>query len=206
MSSRIETEFLKALTLTGLVHPLDVRSRGGRIQILCKQVPGQEASWLKIVNDLLNWAEASAPPDSFLIARRYLLKEGKMVFGWHIELTTKNSKSLEEVLSSALQVLSSAKPSLTGLVESRKTVRSESPKEDLPPIPQNASPSYQDKEAIRRVKFAPYVDENGQDSLEVMEYPLPHTYGDTLIPNSKGKGASSVLKADHLVAMQRGSR
>ena len=85
MSSKAMMKLQSALLSTGLVQPVLEKAKGGYLEILCRQIPGQEKAWLQIVEAMLVYANGS---DSFEfhVCRRYVMKNGGMVFGWHISI------------------------------------------------------------------------------------------------------------------------
>lgn len=117
MKKKTEEQVSDALRGTGMVIPLSSDRVWSGWDFLCRLVPGQEKNWLKVVNSLLKWADARGKTDLF-IARRYLLKEGSMVFGWYIRLQTKNAKDLKSASDEVCELLTKSKPS-TPIVQKR---------------------------------------------------------------------------------------
>ena len=91
MSSKASMQLQSALMSTGLVQPVSEKSRGGYVEVLCRQIPGQEKVWLQVVDKMLIFAEEHKTVlQEFHVCRRYVRKGGQMAFGWHIALTCKN--------------------------------------------------------------------------------------------------------------------
>lgn len=110
MKKKTEEQVSDALKGTGMVVPLSSDRVWSGWDFLCRLVPGQEKNWLKVVNSLLKWAETRAKTDIF-IARRYLLKDGAMVFGWYIRLQAKGAKDLKVASEEVCKILGSSRTS-----------------------------------------------------------------------------------------------
>ncbi|TXH09032.1 MAG: hypothetical protein E6R04_09125 [Spirochaetes bacterium] len=108
MKKKTEEQVSESLKGTGMVVPVSSDRVWSGWDFLCRLVPGQEKNWLKVVNSLLKWADSRGNTDLF-IARRYLLKDGSMVFGWYIRLQTKNAKDLKTASEEVCQLLSKSK-------------------------------------------------------------------------------------------------
>lgn len=204
MPAKIDLALQSALMSTGLVQPLEVKGRGGRVEILCRQMPGQEGPWLRVVETLLV-ALQSIVPSPLHVCRRYVLKDGKLAFGWHLGFETPNTKALQAVVEVAVQVLGTAKPELpsvtayeaqdevTAAVVPAARSRALAPGQHPPrrePVPRApGAPARLDApppgrvEAIRVVKRE--VGEDGRQTI-VEEMPLPHVYRDLNKPVRKG--------------------
>lgn len=213
MSSKASMQLQSALIATGLVQPVSEKSKGGYVEVLCRQIPGQEKPWLKVVESLLTYADGAEGSLNFElhICRRYVRKNGQMVFGWHISITSRSAKvlwlSVEHVVA---EVLSKATPSLEGPVTEERPapqVVSQAPQADnrrpLAPgqHPQNQSapprlpgppgavigtPPPGFKPSVRVIQN--FRDENGKQTI-IEEMQLPHVYAELNRPNAKGKGA-----------------
>lgn len=110
MSLKAEMTLKSALLSTGLVQPVDSKVRKGRVEVLCRQVPGQEKSWLNVVEKILTASEEAS--QDVHLCRRYVLRDGQMLFGWHIQVDAEKVKDLMAAVEVVVQVLASAKPSL----------------------------------------------------------------------------------------------
>jgi hypothetical protein len=211
--SKKTLQFQQALMSTGLVQPLSEKSKGGHIEFLCRQVPGQERGWLQAVDGFLKCEEelADSPkPFTLHLCRRYLRREGQMVFGWHVGIDAKSAKDLELVLDTlTVEVLEGLKPSLvtsqTGPVgppeppvavavahqEPLSPGRHPPPRPATPRAP-NApgtvigTPPQDFSPTLRVVQNS--RDDHGKVTI-VEEMPLPHVYSDMNKPNAKGRGA-----------------
>jgi hypothetical protein len=112
----LELELKSALLGTGLVQPVssEARRAGAKwfsLEVLCRQTPGQEAPWLGVVDQVLSLTEAA--PLSLHICRRYLRKNNRMVFGWHIGLSGSLTE-VEAAVQAVVPVLVAARPELDG--------------------------------------------------------------------------------------------
>jgi hypothetical protein len=215
MSAKSSLALQSALMATGLVQPVSEKMRGGYLEVLCRQVPGQEKTWLKVVSDLLEYSSGSTNFE-FHICRRYVLRNGQMVFGWHISLDCKSAKVLaKSVEQVVIDVLERARPTL----ESREpTLESREERPAPQPVPQAPQGAYRaplapGQHPVARIPpprppnapgavigtkpsgFVPQIrvvqnsrDQNGKVTI-VEEMQLPHVYAEMNVPNSKGKGA-----------------
>lgn len=212
MSTKSSLKLQSALMATGLVQPVSEVTKGGHLEVLCRQVPGQEKPWLRVVEMLLTYGEGySAAGVDLHICRRYLLKNGMMVFGWHIAIDCKNAKLLgttvdnlvAEVLEEARTLLEAQEPAVTPAPREQPVAVQAASRAPLapgqhpaprmpPPRPPNAPGN-----VIGTVPpgFTPQIrvvqntrDQNGKVTI-VEEMQLPHVYTEMNIPNSKGRGA-----------------
>jgi hypothetical protein len=136
MSLKTELEFKSALLSTALVQPIDSRSRGKTMEILCRQIGGQEKPWLAIVRMLLQQAHNEG--FELHVCRRYVLKDGDLAFGWNLGIEAPNVKKLATAVDSLNKVLATAKPVLTS--PSRGTGGAVQSFQDVePPPPQRFS-------------------------------------------------------------------
>jgi hypothetical protein len=108
MKKKTEEQVSEALKNSGMVVPVSSDRLWSGWEFLCRLVPGQEKNWLKTVNSLLKWAEAQGRAELF-VARRYLLKDGSMVFGWYIRLQSKNVKDLKTASDEFCSLLKNSK-------------------------------------------------------------------------------------------------
>jgi hypothetical protein len=201
-----ELNLRSALLGTGLVQPVDsALTRSGKrssLEVLCRQIPGQEAPWLKIVDGLLEAFESAKV--SLHLCRRYLRKNGRMAFGWHLEL----SGSMSEIKSGvrdAIEVLALARPTLDTPMARPRAARpaaavrepdlgEEAPGEDLGPVRAPGPPA---KVQAPPPGFVPRlrvtrndVDEETGRPFVVEEMALPHVYREMNKPTEGGRGAT----------------
>lgn len=206
MSKAVES-LREALYATGLVQPLDSDGRGGYVYCLCRQVPGQEASWIKTVDQLLTAADGSV---DLHVCRRYVRREGRMVFGWFIAVETKNAKDLVTAVDVVVEVLKGARASLTvapaaphqSQYRDRQSVVEKKVLGGQNQHGTNAgrrAPEYVGPDPESPENFRPMLRtiSSGTDSKgrvhDVVEMQLPHVYGDMNVPKHKdGKGAKSI--------------
>lgn len=127
MSKEVEFDLKSAILQTGLLQPVSSSMKGCHLEILCRQVPGREQAWLKVVQAILIHLEGANPH----ICRRYILKDGKMVFGWHIQLDAPNKKGLAQIAGDLKTVL---EISVQGLEDQEVA-------EEPPPAPAGARPA-----------------------------------------------------------------
>jgi len=95
MKKKTEEEVAEALRQSQMVEPVSSDRTWSGWAFLCRLLPGQEKNWLKTVENILRWASKRDHTELF-IARQYLLKNDKVVFGWFVELKVKNAKELKE--------------------------------------------------------------------------------------------------------------
>jgi hypothetical protein len=178
-TAKASLELKSALLMTGLVQPVSSETEVRKISVLCRQVPGQESAWLKVVHKLLEKAEETSI--DLLVCRRYLLKDGRMVFGWYLEIHGKKAAAISAATSVLIEVLEGAKPSLVSTPEvpqARPVVSTpvvqESPK--TPPKKEESRGSMSVNVIHRKVN-----PQTGQIT-EITEMPLPHVYRDLNVP------------------------
>lgn len=200
MSSKVSMQLQSALIATGLVQPVSEKNRGGDIEVLCRQIPGQEKPWLQVVDRLLQLGEELG--EDFHICRRYVRKNGMMVFGWHLAFSCKNAKALQVVVESVVKnVLEDAKPMLQQepLEEPAAPVvtRRQAMAPGRHPPPRAPTPRAPGEPGTVVGTPPPTVslrvvqnsrDEKGKQTI-IEEMPLPHVYAEMNRPNEKGKGA-----------------
>lgn len=196
-----------ALMSTGLVTPVDGSEHLRNFHVLCRQVPGQEKTWLQVVESILK----IPPIDNveFFLARRYLLKDEKLAFGWYVGVHAKTVKDLDYAVAALELELGMFKPSLTRPAP-----------EHAPPADPDPAPAYrrplapgQHPSHVQRNRqptagelipssgqvapngFSPRLttvkssyDAKGRQEI-VQEMPLPHVHSEMNRPNSKGRGA-----------------
>lgn len=98
-----------AINATGFLSVVVAEPMKNGVSILCRHVPGKENQVLSLFSALLNWetaAKATFEGLSLLVSRRYLLKEGKMVFGWGISVQTKKATDFQMATISLVTLLS----------------------------------------------------------------------------------------------------
>lgn len=218
----LELQLKSALLGTGLVQPvesgLDRWRGGGEVEVLCRQVPGQEAPWMRVVDQVLALTEAA--PMSLHLCRRYLRKNGRMVFGWHVAMSGKMSE-LKSVVEAVVSVLVEARPQLDAAAPARRARQAqpaphqddeepeearEDPNRFTPPhtpgqrppptAPVPRAPGPPANGVHPPAGFVPSirvvkneVDEEGNRHIEEI-MPLPHVYHEMNKPTAGGRGAS----------------
>lgn len=160
------------LKATGLVDPVDTTGGAGSVSCLCRQFPGKEARWLRIVDGLLAFSEQNKI--NVHVCRRYVRKNGQMVFGWFVGVTADSAKKVSEDVESLCQVVSTFGQSLP-------------PVQAPAPAPVRTQPASNPGVKLARTK-------NGD--VEVLEFPLPHVSKDLNVPNAKEKGANYIGGGD----------
>jgi hypothetical protein len=193
--TKIENDFRKALAETGLVQPIESKSRASSVEVLCRLMPGSETKWPAVAERLLR-AGLQAGIDVH-VCRRFILKDDKMVFGIHVGVTGSTAKTLPTELAVVMaelitpsQVGEDAEALLKpGRRLTKEQIRSMTKAHPQPPAePASVKPPPPGfKPAIKVVNSG--VDANGR-KVSVEEFPLPHQYGhDRNMINSKGRGA-----------------
>jgi hypothetical protein len=188
MSTKAELELKSALLSTGLVQPVESNGHGGSVSVVCRQVPGQDKPWLQLVAEMLAATEGIPEGSDLHICRRYFVRDGKLVFGWHISFAMGKAKAAEAVVEELKKVLSKARPVLTA-------VEPEEPRGAVPVRPRAparpAQPEAPSNAGVRRVENR--VDEKRR-LWQVDEMPLPHVNRDLNTPTRKGRGARGMLE------------
>lgn len=108
-TQRAEMELRSALLGTGQVQPVESRHGTGFVEVLSRQVPGQEQAWLRTAEAML--LAFKDQPGEFHLCRRYVLRGDQMVYGWHLGLHVPASR-LTQILSRLRPVLEAATPRL----------------------------------------------------------------------------------------------
>jgi hypothetical protein len=202
-------ELQGALMMTGLVQPVSSNQKGGWLEVLCRQIPGQERPWLAAVEALLEVAEVHGLSDALILARRYLRRDGRMVFGWYLSLGLKNTKELAAASAHLIRTLEGFRPSLSA--DQPSANKADRAKAAGPPIPVPHRPEPAAVRAMTNATARPPSD--GKDPVppngraqraittkagsdgraEVLEIPLPHTYGELNKPkDGSTKGARKI--------------
>ena len=178
MKNNVAMELQYALMSTALVQPVDVKARGGRVEVLCRLVPGQEKPWLSVMDKIL----AIPLPGETHLCRRYMRKDGRMVFGYCLILDMGPARLLKSAVEKVIEVLKEAKPVLAPVDERPAPVA------DRTSSPVVVRQEPQQKVEIRVVKRE--VDEEGNEIIEEV-MPLPHVRGEMNRPSRKGgRGAT----------------
>lgn len=182
-----------ALLSTGLVLPVDSHAYRGHLDVMCRQIPGQEKPWLEVITQLLEVSEAKGL--NYHVCRRYIRKDGKLVFGWHIQIEA-DKAGMKEAVESACKVMALAKPSLVAPPPPRDIQmpqpyrRAAAPgqhPQKLAAVPRSpgsqafvpeAPPGYEFKETT----LVDELDADGKRHVETL-VPLPHVYGDLNTPS-----------------------
>jgi len=179
---RTKLELETAILRTGLLQPVQSHIEGRSIWVLCRQLPGTEAAWIKVVQNLLEVSEVNNI--NILVCRRYLLKEGNLVFGWYIQISGKKVAEVVKAVELLIQeVLEKAKPILESLNKIKPSKESHVTLE-RPPL---KAPKREDSvlsktgPTIRVVHRS--VDSNTGEVVEIKEMPLPHVYRDLNVPS-----------------------
>jgi len=208
----LSVQLQSALACTGVVQPVSMKdkSEDGYLEVLCRQVPGQEKVWLEAVDKLLLLEEQANPLlGSLHVCRRYLRKNAQMVFGWHLAITCVDRSALQLVVEGIIEkVLTDLRPSLGTVAQ---PVRLEPavvpqavsraplapgrhpPPRTMPPHPPNAPGTVvgvPPPSGSARLKVVQnFRDDNGKVTI-IEEMALPHVYAEMNRPNAKGKGAT----------------
>lgn len=159
MRSKIDAgEVLKkAIDASGLLSVVVSESTKNSVSLLCRQV-GKEPELLKKIETFLHWENASKdsiPGLRLLVARRYVLKDGKMVFGWFVSVQADRVTDLQKATNRLAEFLAVApKAASSTMSTSAKT-----------------GTKAQSSLALRVVSST--VDEDGK-LHEIVEMPLAH--------------------------------
>jgi hypothetical protein len=187
-SASISSSLQLALLNTGMLQVVEYNDKLPHFWILCRIIPGQEAAWLGVVERILGKFDVSV---DLVIARRYVLRSGKMLFGWHIGLVPKSVKHLASAVDMITAALKEARPALPEPPTPPRPVRAvrSAPRPQAtakaPSVPAPRAKTSSSHNALRVVQRS---FEDGR-SVVIEEMGLPHTYRELNVPNEKGKGA-----------------
>jgi hypothetical protein len=134
MSSKELTDaFARSLTGLGFVEIISAEFDEMNVQFMCRVGKGAERKWARIVKSILVTCEAADdyPPH---ICRLYFLKEGRLVYGWHINITSDDMLRTLQGLDSALQKFTPRPVDLVRTEGMKKLMKSER-KFHHPPVP-----------------------------------------------------------------------
>lgn len=199
-----ELELTTALLGTGLVLPHKSYVKGGRAEILCRPVPGQDPRLLELLKVLLVKAEEAQI--HLHVCKRFVAKEGALAYGWNFAIDAANNKKLKEAIDILKPILEEAKPSLQDMAAALTPAPATAPQP--PSAMDRAAAARQagvvvDREAGVLGKLAPERsqtvyqpgvrlpgaaislidvtrDDNGTTSI--FEMPLPHVSADLNVP------------------------
>jgi hypothetical protein len=197
MSKSDEELFSEVLYNTGVLLPVSTESKGGKVSSMCRLAPGKDKEWPPLAEKILKAVDALGAEAH--VCRRYVLREGSMVYGIHVSVEAKSAKQLKAALTSmqhsvgsinaapvtapGAPVVKEVYPAMS-YAEYRKYT-SATPRALTDPAKVDPPPpgfTYQSK----RVQTS--VGENGKVTI-VDEVPLPHIHHEMNVPNSKGRGA-----------------
>lgn len=219
MAAKSELEMREILLTTGQVQPIKVESKGGHVSAVCRQLPGQEKAWLKSVDAMLHLGIEHNIP--FHICRQYFLKDGKMVYGWHVSIEAKSAKDLDAHLGLFRDLASSFEMDLTPVGPPPPTSPPAEPDSDPDPVlakdaasrqaayqartsaaPRPAAPvdralpeAPADYNPNPRVVYRGSAKDSKNRIVPVIieEFSLPHVFtNDMNKPNEKGRGAKTI--------------
>lgn len=134
--SKALDELRDALYGTTLVQPLSHEGRGGSLSVLCRQSPGQERAWIQLVDTMLSLT-AHWPPNKLHVCRRYVLKDERMAFGWHIGIEAKSAAELVEAVRELSLILANG-PKIAKTLEKTEAI-------SVPVAPKKYVSPYADK-------------------------------------------------------------
>lgn len=158
-----------AINGTGWLSVVLVEPLKNGASILCRHVPGKETQVLQLFSSLLSWEEAAKSSFEGLllnVSRRYLLKEGRMVFGWNITLQTKKAADFQSALISIVTTF--PKSTQIPIHMAKKVVH----------VPQQETSS----SSIRLVNKR--QDGDTGEIIEEFEMPLPHQTKPMNVPST----------------------
>lgn len=174
-SARAELALKSALLGTGLVQPVESMARTGHVEVLCRQVPGQEKAWLEVLKQLLVLEKDGI---SLLLARRYVLRNDALAFGWHVQVNAAG-KLLGAAVEAMVEVLAKAKPTLSAATPQVVATPRPAVVQSAPDTPRPGGETY-----IRVVRRE--IDEETGQLIVEEEMPLPHVYRDLNRPAYPG--------------------
>jgi hypothetical protein len=214
MATKVEIEIRELLLMTGCLQPLKIEQKGGHLSVLCREIKGMASLWLKKVDLLLKLGEEGDVP--FHLCRKYVLKNGQMVFGWHVGIDAKSVADLHRclaVLRAAMENADSQEAEEEPAVEQPSAGQHQQTKQysdeekkqrnanyknhtqSAPRTPENDQadpiPPANFEFGLKLIESGQMMGKNGRmEPKETYEVPLPHVYiEDRNVPNKKGRGA-----------------
>lgn len=201
MSNALNT-LRESLFATGMVQPLDGSGKGKSVSLLCRQIKGQEAAWIRVIDRILEVSESEGFHAH--VCRRYVRREGKIAYGWFLEFSASSAKGLVQVVDRVSEILrsipradpvpsqkifTSAKSPGRPQLSTSATPRSGEVQVDTPP-PKNFK--------FQMIETRTGTDKDGRPTF-VQEMPLPHVYEDINAPKpGSNKGAASSVSNSEL--------
>jgi hypothetical protein len=94
------------INATGLAQVVNQTFRDGQVTALFRVLPNNEAGWNVMMVKLLEATEhqiEGTPPWKLDISKPYMLKGGKLVFGWRLSLQSADTSFALDVLNSILK-------------------------------------------------------------------------------------------------------
>lgn len=202
MATKAELELRELLLLSGCVQPVKISSRGSSLSALCRELKGRAPAWLSIMEELLQVCEADAFPVH--LCRRYVLKDGKMVFGWHIGFEARSAAELSASLAALRTLVEKREPDL-GPAETVVAVTSQ-PGPPPPPPPAvdvgdgevpaaPPAPTISEEERAERMKkFQQHTHAEPRASDPKQPDPPPPPFKDYYMPKVVFKGHATDQK------------
>lgn len=207
-TSKAEFELKSALLGTGVVSPVSAVSKGGNLEVLCRQVPLREKAVIQMLTEVLTTAEKEAI--NLHVCKRFILKDGKLAFGWNFALDCKSAKAALVAVEVISKRLVEIQPDL---VVAEQALLPEPEPAPAPVRP--ATQSTPDAATLRRRGIAVHTEAGiignvteRRGSLQrgvategrltitqqdsggtVFEMPLPHVRREMNVPNERGRGA-----------------
>lgn len=220
--TKVEMILQDALMTTGVVVPRQTSSKGGRVDVLCRPVPGSDRPLMAMVDQLLAGAEKAGVPVH--VCKKFVRKDGKMVFGWNFSVESKTVKELADAVAKVKAVLDAVELAIIPKEDAPEQLAQEPEAAPAQPGPKSEYKTDQqvarslgitiDSQAGRLGRLAPTKSttqykvgekvsgprislvQTGQDTdgrpIMVAEMPLPHVTRELNVPNEKGKGASYI--------------
>jgi len=170
MSSKEHAERLAhALDSLPFVTALNAEFGSSNVQILCRIQKGAETKWAHIVEKILLAAEANKGRECYWVShicRLYFVRDGKMVYGWHVGITSNfMSETLGELIRSFISErvptqLRAAPPPKHLAVPSPSSVRRQAAAPESDPRGNPKVPPHHRVEEIPMAGLDPYLDRN----------------------------------------------
>lgn len=199
-TNMLEYELRSAILSTGLLQPVSSKKTAKSISILCRGVPGQDKIWLREMEELLG----KFPDDSLHVCKKFVSKDGKMVFGWHIGVDSTSPKSLKKSVQWLCEYLATFKPSLVSEPVTAVAPHAPEPPRAQPEVPNilkgmppprapgppgmESQPPPPTLYKFEKKTLSKKTDGKGKVTL-TEEVPLPHVYRELNRPTEKDRGA-----------------
>lgn len=200
MSKATEEAFEELLYNTGILKPVTTSVKGGKVEAMCRIVDNRKEEWPALVENLLVSAEELGLDAH--VCRRYVMKEGALVYGFHVSFDAGSAKKLKDSLpalekttlvkSEAPKAVSARQNKSAIPIMSYQEYKKQTSATPRAPLPGEAKDIQVPKGyTFKATTLASGPGPNGKDGM-IEEIPLPNVFKEMNVPNSKGRGARGI--------------